>query len=61
LDAKKTNGPISTWMSYCLRPGKPFRYITSPLRRLSLLPSVGGMVNWVSAFRVSSNKWGWRV
>jgi len=35
-----TSGPVSTWMGDRVRAGKPSRYVTSQLGRLSLLPSV---------------------
>jgi len=36
-----TSDLVSTRMGDCLRAGKPSRYVTSQLGRLSLLPSVG--------------------
>jgi len=36
-----TSGPVSAWMDDRLREGKPSRYVTSQLGRLSLPPSVG--------------------
>jgi len=36
-----TSGPVSTWMGDRLRAGKPSRYVTRLLSRLSLLSSVG--------------------
>jgi len=32
---------ILGWVTVCMRAGKPSRYVTSHLGRLSLLPSVG--------------------
>jgi len=36
-----TSDPVNTWMGDRLWTGKPSRYVTSQLGRLSRLPSVG--------------------